>query len=154
MNNRLTGVCVLVAGLTVVGGGCNSVYHKARLDMPPAAQDRVRLRMDEARTAESVARLLALRVAEPDAASEDVDRLEVAARDTHRLALAVRDSEESLDRSADREVARIESTAATLLDAVRATRSGQPTAVARALERLAPEQAGNAGLAASEGAVR
>jgi hypothetical protein len=132
--------------LVVPLAACNSVYHRARADLPPSAPDRLRLRIEEARQSEAAAREAARRVAEtPNALPEDIDRLEVAARDVFRRSLAVRDVE-PLGQEGDREVAHLQFTSDVLLGAVRMARAGKPRAAARmidlALIERVPESGG------------
>lgn len=111
----------LLLGVTLPG--CNSVYHKARADVPAGREATLALRLGEARAAEAEAVRIATLLRDEGAGERQVsaarlDQLEVAASDLDRKVLSIKDAAAAAGAPEQRELSRLESSGEQLQKAI------------------------------------
>jgi hypothetical protein len=136
---------LLLAALWLAASGCNSIYHRTQTVLPPEPGAQLRLRMDEARRAETLAAQTGTRLRDDlargmsgERLQADFDRLELAAFELQRRAAAARDVAASSEAHPELagEIERLHLRSKAWLDYVQAARQAEPAAQVRRLESL------------------
>jgi len=147
---------LLLAALWLVASGCSSIYHRTQTVLPPEAGAQLKMRVDEARRAETLAAQAGTRLRDDfvhgssgERLRADFDRLEMAAFDLQRLAAAARDvaATSAADPELAGEIERLQLRSKAWLDYVQTARQVEFAAQLRRLDSLlggpvAPEGSG------------
>lgn len=147
---------LLLAVLWLVASGCNSIYHRTQTVLPPEPDARLRMHVDEARRAETLAARAGTRLRHDlvhgspgERLRADFDRLEMAAFELQRRTETARDAVTASDGHSElaSEIERLQLRSKAWLYYVQTARQAEPAAQAARLDKLlggplAPEGSG------------